>query len=214
MTTGLNSLDNQNVIHSINANDMEDRTGIDLNRQIAENLLKESASCLMGSNEKREQAQQYLQAADALEKMAEAVRQKAQKVRNGELDKDQAVEEVSAVIQGVLEFPLSKDMPPNVLDEIADRLDDQARKNRIIADDLLQDAESLDSKSVKLKEQAEKVIQKDMSFFSDLGMKSIVSRNEGLKFVYEKLGIFRIDEQYRQQVAYAEQKSQEQAKSR
>lgn len=211
MSHSVNPVDNnKNEIQVLNINSIQDKVQSNSNKNVAEELLKESNNYLLDSNQKKEQAQQYLQAALALEKMADAVRLRAQQLRNGEIDKNKAIDEVTAAIKGALEFPIPPHATAETLDQIADALEAKARENRMKAEDLIKDAKGSAELSLKLQEQAELIVQKELKL-SDLSLKSIISRNEGLKMVFEKLGVFKLDAQYKEQVAYAQKKSQEQA---
>lgn len=213
MSNGLNSIKNDQSIASILATDsMQDRQEGNAQRNIAETLLKESENYSFDSNHKKEQARQFFIAADALEKMAEAVRKKASELKNNKINKEEAIKEVVEVVGTVLEMPIPKDATPELLDQIADALEEKAKENRRMANDLLIQSEKSLELSGKLKEQAHLISEKDMNL-SDIRLKSALFHNEGLKMIFDKLGIFRLDAQYKEQVAYAERKSQEQAKS-
>lgn len=209
MTNGPNTVHNNQQISAILTTDSaQNKLEGNSQKKIAEALLSESENYSLDSNQKKEQAQQYLMAADALEKMADAVRVKAEQLRNNEVNKDDVVKEVVEVVGVVLQMLVPKDATPELLDEIADSLEAKAKENRRMADDLLIHSEKSHELSVKLKEQANLISEKDMNI-SDLRLRSIVSHNEGLKMIFDKLGIFNLDAQYKEQVAYAERKSKE-----
>lgn len=211
MSHGINSVDNnKNEIQMLNVTSIQKKVHSQSNKNIAEELMKEGTNYMLDSNQKKELAKQYLQAALALEKMADAVRLKAQQLRNGKIDKNKAVDDVVAAIKGVLEFPIPPHATAETLDQIADALEAKAKENRVKAEDLIKDAKKSAKLSLKLQKQAEQIVQKELKL-TDLSLKSIISKNEGLKMVFEKLGVFKLDAQYKEQVAYAQKKAQEKA---
>lgn len=205
------NIDPKKTASAIIAGDsIQDKLESNQQRRIGETLLRESDNYSFDSNKKKEQAQSYLQAADALEKMAEAVRQKANQVKSGEVKKENALQEVEQVVGVALQMPVPQNATPEELEDIADALEEKAKENRMKADDLLKQSEELEKISKQLKEQANMIAGKDMNI-SDLRLKSALSHNEGLKKIYDKLGVHRLDEDYKSQVAYAEKRAQDEA---
>lgn len=208
MSQGINSIDNKNEIRVMSVNSNQDKLDSHSNKKMAEELLQESSKYATDSNEKKEQAQKYLQVAQALEKMADAVRLKAQQLRSGEIAKDKAVEEVAAVVEAVLQMPVPKNATPELLEQIADELESRAKESRTKAEDLMKDSRKSLELSLEMQERAESIVQKELNL-TDLNLKSIISRTEGLKMVFEKLGVFKLDSMYRQQVSDAQKKAHE-----
>jgi len=211
MTNAPNNIDPTKQVSAILASDaLSDKLESSNQKRIAETLLKESDGYLQDSSTKQQQAQTYLQAADALEKMAEAVRIKAQQLKNGEVDKENVVQEVEQIVGTTLQMPVPKDATPEELEDIADALEEKAKENRIKADDLLKESEESAKMSNQLKEQASMIAQNDGNI-SDLRLKSAASQNEGLKMIYDKLGIYKLDSEYKEQVSYSAKRAQEEA---
>lgn len=211
MVNAPNNIDPTKQISAVLASDAaSDKLESSSQKRIAETLLKESDGYLQDSSAKQQQAQAYLQAADALEKMAQAVRLKADQLKKGEVEKEDAVKEVEQVVGTALQMPVPKDATPEELEDIADALEEKAKENRIKADDLLKGSEESAKMSNQLKEQASMIAQNDGNI-SDLRLKSATSQNEGLKMIYDKLGIGKLDSEYKSQVAYSEKKAQEEA---
>lgn len=211
MVNAPNNIDPAKQVSAVLASDaLGDKLESSSQKRIAETLIKESENYSLDSNRKKEQAQSYLHAADALEKMAEAVRLKAQQLRSGEIDKEKAVQEVEMVVGTALQMPVPKDATPEELEDIADALEEKAKENRIKADDLLKESEESDKMSKQLKEQASVIAENDGNI-SDLRLKTAASQNEGLKMIYDKLGIYKLDNEYKSQVAYSEKRAQEEA---
>jgi hypothetical protein len=211
MVNAPNNIDPTKQASAILASDAtQDKLESSSQKRIAESLIKESENYSLDSNKKKEQAQSYLQAADALEKMAEAVRKKAEQLRSGGVDKENAVREVDLIVGTTLQMPVPKDATPEELEDIADALEEKARENRMKADDFLKESEDSDKMSKQLKEQANMIAQNDGNI-SDLRLKTAASQNEGLKMIYDKLGIRNLDNEYKSQVAYAEKRAQEEA---
>ena len=209
MTTPANSIHSDSRISEVlSANSDHNTLESNSQRKIAETLLKESETYSLDSNTKKEQANQYFIAADAMEKMAQAVRIKADQLRNKEIKQDEAVEEVMQIVGTILQIPVPKNATPELLDQIADSLERKAKENRMKADDLLQESEDYAKLSTQLKEQATMIVEKHISI-SDLRLQSAASHNEGLRMVFEKLGIYKVDAEYKEQVAYAERKAQQ-----
>lgn len=211
MSQGTNSIDNKNEIRIMSVNSNQDKLDSHSNRKMAEELLQESSKYATDSNEKKEQAQKYLQVAQALEKMADAVRLKAQQLRSGEIAKDKAVEEVAAIVGAVLQMPVPKNATPELLEQIADELESRAKESRTKAEDLMKDSRKSLELSLEMQQKAEAIVQKELNL-TDLNLKSIISRAEGLKMVFEKLGVFKLDSMYRQQVSDAQKKAHEKSK--
>ena len=194
------------------AKDILDRDS-DSQKKIAEELLKESTNYTNDSNIKADQARELLHAADALEKMAQAVRDKANQLRNQEISKEKAIEEIKKIIQingQALEFPIPRDATPEQLEALASAIEKKAKENRVKADGLLKESEHSARIANQLKEQVELVKKKEMNF-SDLNLKSAAAHNEGLNMIFKKLGIYRLDSEYKEQVASSEKKAQEAA---
>ena len=176
-------------------------------RRIAEELLKESGCYGVDAQKKREQAHEYLHAADGLEKLARAVRLKARQLRSGKITEEEALNAVKNIIeQSKLQILLPKNITPRELLQIAHQLEQKAKEFRIKAQNLIKDAHQDEHFSRQLKQQAEKILTRE-SHHSGLSLMSILSRNEGLKFVLEKLGVLKLDAQYKQQIEYSERKS-------
>ena len=202
----------QNV-NAVNATSKGQDTFSDgsMQKNIAVELLKESENWTNDSNSKKELAMQYLQASDHLMKLSQAIRQKADDLRKGEVDKDIAVRDLNNAAGDLLQFPIPKNATPELLEQIADSLEKKAKQNRVKADDLLKDSERSSRLARDLKEQSDILNEKGMNF-SDLRLKSIAAHNEGLNMVFKKLGIFRLDAEYKEQVAYSQKKSSEGSK--
>ena len=214
MSETLNQVSNIQKTNSVsaadNANDMLNRDK-DSQKRIAQELLSESTNYTNDSNSKAQQAQEFLHAADALDKMAQAVRDKASQLRSGEINREKAIEEIKKIVQvngQALEFPIPKDATPEQLTAIAEAIENKAKENRTKADDLLKESEKSAKLARQLKEQVEMLNRKEMKI-SELGLRSAAERNEGLNMVFKKLGIFRLDSEYKEQVAYSEKKTQE-----
>lgn len=181
-------------------------------RKIAQELLKESEQSFATSKGKEDEARSYFLAADAMDKAAEALRQRAAQMRKGEIDKEKSIDEVKKIVEKhglVFEFPIPKNASPELLEEIADRLEAKAKENRIKADELLKDAERARDIANKLKEQSELLARKDANL-SDIHLKHALAQNEGLSLVLKKLGILKLDSQYKEYVEIAEKKASEQ----
>ena len=208
----LNAINNsQQAAQVLSSDSLDDKLEGNSQKKIAEALLNESENYSSDSNQKKELAHQYFLAANALEKMAEAVRIKADQLRNNEISKEKAVNEITEVAGVVLQMPVPKDATPELLDQIANTLEEKAKENKMKADEFLIQSERSFEMSKKLKEQAGIIGEKDISL-SDIRLKSAQFHNEGLKMVFDKLGIFQLDSEYKQQVAYAEKKAQEQGR--
>lgn len=210
MTDGVNSVQSSNNLSTILAVDSaQDKLEGRSQKKIVEELLKESTSFSNDSKAKAEQAREYLSAADSLEKMADAVRVKAEQLRKNEIKKEEAVKEVVEVVGKELEVPIPKNATPELLEQIADSLEARAKEHRQMADDLLKQSEESKRMANQLEEQAKILIKKDMNL-SDLELKSAQAHTEGLNLVFKKLGIYKLDAEYKEQVAYAHKKKAEQ----
>ena len=182
----------------------------DSSKRIANELLKESENYSDDSQEKASQAREYLHAADAFEAMATAVRNKANKLKNNELGSKDPIEEVKAAMQvpgQVLEFPIPKDATPEELDSLADALENKAKENRRKADELLKQSEDSARLAKQLEEQISKLSKKGIGL-SDLDAKLASGHSEGLNLVYKKLGINRLDNEYKDQIAASQGQAQ------
>lgn len=209
MSDNLNivSQNNKNLSAVLSSDSVQNKSAGDTQRNLGEDLIKESAKHSNNSQAQAEQARQYLQAADALEKMAQAVRVKADQLRNNEVKKEDTVKEVMEIVGG-LEMPVPKNATPEQLEKMAEDLEAKAKENRKKADDLLITSEESEKMANQLKEQATMVHNKDNNI-SDLRMKSVSAHSEGLNMVFKKLGIYNVDMQYKEQIAYANKKASE-----
>ena len=135
--------------------------------------------------------------------MADAVREKAQKLRTNEVDKDEIVKEIAKTAGVALQIPVPKDATPEELENIADALENKARENRVKADNLLKESEVSQRLANQLREQVVMIVKKEMNL-TELQLKSALAHNEGLSKVLIKLGIERLDNQYKEQVSYSE----------
>lgn len=209
MSDNLNivSQNNKNLSAVLSSDSVQNKSAGDTQRNLGEDLIKESAKHSNNSQAQAEQARQYLQAADSLERMAQAVRVKADQLRNKEVKKEDTVKEVMEIVGG-LEMPVPKNATPEQLEKMAEDLEAKAKENRKKADDLLINAEESEKMANKLKEQATLVHNKDNNM-SDLRMKSVSAHSEGLNMVFKKLGIYNVDMQYKEQIAYANKKAAE-----
>ncbi len=183
----------------------------DSSKRIANELLKESENYSNDSKEKASQAREYLHAADAFDAMATAVRHKANKLKNNELGNNKdPIEEVKAAMEvpgQVLEFPIPKNATPEELDSLADALENKAKENRRKADELLKQSEDSARLAKQLEEQISKLSKKGIGL-SDLDAKLASGHSEGLNLVYKKLGINRLDNEYKDQIAASQGQAQ------
>ncbi len=173
------------------------------NSNLAQILLKESTNYQNDSQAKAEKARDYIRVSDDLKKKAISVRVKADLLRQNKLGKEekaQAVKEIINLLPDDLKLLVPSNASPEVLDKIADELEARASDFRRKADDLLKDSEGSDKLSKQLKEQANLLNKKDMKV-SDLQLKSASAYNQGLLLVLKKLGIAKLDNEYRQQLA-------------
>ena len=186
--------------------DLQDKSNQDKN--IAVVLLRESSNYAKDSQSKAQQAQEYLKASDTLKKLAKAVRAKAQRLRQEKLsenEKEKLIKNITASLPDELSIFVPKDASPEVLEEIADKLEALANKNRTEADRLLKDSEESDRLSKNLKEQAEKINKKDLSL-SDMQLRYASAHNKGVADILKKLGILNLDKQLKEQVALSQNK--------
>lgn len=209
MSDSLNivSQNNKNLSAVLSADSVQNKSAGDTQKSLGEDLIKESAKYSSNSQAQAEQARQYLQAADSLEKIAQAIRVKADQLRNKEVKKEDTVKAVKEIVGG-LEMPVPKDATPEQLERMAEDLEAKAKENRKRADDLLKHSEESEKMANKLKEQANMVHRKGDNM-SDLRMKSVSAHTEGLNMVFKKLGIYNVDMQYKEQIAYANKKAAE-----
>ena len=166
-------------------------------------LLKESTKYGSDSQAKAQQAQQYLKASKDLESLARAVRDKARSLKQKNISEEEKVKSLKELMAS-LPQELSILVPPNasveVLDQIADELLRRARDFRCKADDLLKDSEESEKISKQLKDQATLYGKRDISI-SDLQLKAASAHNEGLLLVLKKLGIAKLDSEYKKQIS-------------
>ena len=181
------------------------------NKNLSLVLLKESTSYLNDSQEKAQKAREYMEVSEDLKKKAAAVRAKADKLRQHKLsekEKTEAVKEVINTLPDELKMLVPSNASPEVLDKIADELESRAKEFRTKANDLLKDSEQSDKLAKQLMEQANQVNKKDLRI-SDLQLKSASAYNQGLLLVLKKLGIAKLDAEYKEQVAYSQSKAQQ-----
>ena len=208
MSESINSAQNNNKVSAILQSDSDyDRLEGNSRKKIAEVLLKESTNYSNNSNAGAEEARQLLGDAEKLEKLAIAVRVKADQLRKKEIDgKDQTVNAVVNTAASLLEMPIPKNATPELLEKIASSLDEKAKDNRRKADELLKQSEESLRIAKQLEEQAGQISRKEMNL-SDLDLKSAQAHNEGLNLVFKKLGIYRLDAEYKEQVAYSQKRA-------
>ena len=179
------------------------------NKNIAQVLLKESTNYLNDSQAKAEKAREYIKVSDDLKQKAISVRAKADRLRQEKLSKEEKIKMIKEIISMLpddLKLLIPSNASPEVLEKIAHELEERAKDFRRKADDLLKDSEQSDNLAKQLKEQAGLVNRKDLKF-SDLHLKSISAHNQGLLLVLKKLGIAKLDAEYKDQVAYSQGKS-------
>ena len=180
------------------------------NKNLAQILLKESTNYSSDSQAKAEKAREYIKVSDDLKKKAASVRARADRLRSEKLSAEERAKEINEIIN-MLPDNLKMLIPPNaspeVLEKIAHELESRAKNFRKKADDLLRDSEQSDNLAKQLKEQAGLINKKDFNF-SDLHLKSASAHNQGLLLVLKKLGIAKLDAEYKEQVAYSQGKSQ------
>ena len=207
MSEAINSIDNNQKVSAILvSNSTDDKLESNSQKKIAEKLLGESSNYSNDSKAKSEQARALLSAADALEKLANAVRVYADQIKTKSTKKEESVKEVVQVPGQALEMPIPKDATPEQLKNIAKDLEDRAKENRRKADDLLIESEKSMGLAKQLKEHAGLIAKNDMKL-SDVEWKSGQAHNEGLNMVFKKLGIYRLDAEYKEQVAYAQKRA-------
>lgn len=171
-------------------------------------LLKESDHYKNNSNQKAEQAREYLSAAKSMESMAETIRSKAKMLRDGgpnAIKKKEAIKEITNMVKSMLDLtvPVPKDATPEKLEKMADDIEARAKHLRLKADDLLKDSENDMDLSKQLKKQADSLDRKEMRL-NDVQLKAFAAHNEGLSKVFKMLGIMRLDSIYKDQLAIAE----------
>ena len=172
------------------------------NQNIAQVLLKESTNFLNDSQAKAQKAREYITVSDDLKKKAAAVRAKADMLRQEKLskeEKEKAVKEIINMLPDDLKLLVPSNASPEVLEKIAHELEERAKDFRTKADDLLKDSEQSGKLAKQLQEQANMVNKKNLSF-SDLHLKSASAHNQGLLLVLKKLGIAKLDAEYKQQI--------------
>ena len=181
------------------------------NKNLAQVLFKESNNYLNDSQAKAEKAREYISVSDDLKKKAASVRAKADRLRQGKLseeEKARAINDIKNMLPDQLKMLVPANASPEVLAQIADELESRAKEFRIKADDLLTDSEQSNKLSKQLQEQANLVNKKDLKI-SDLHLKSASAHNQGLLLVLKKLGIAKLDAEYKEQVAYSQAKAQQ-----
>ena len=181
----------------------------DQHKHLAKQILQESANFSNDSKQKAEEAQKLMQAADALERVAQMLRMHAQQIRNGEVEKEKSVSEASKAHEAALQIPIPKDATPETLLDMADKYEQKAKENRGKANDLLVQSEKDMEMSQQLEKQVGMINKKDMKL-NELSFKQAAAHNEGLNMVFKKLGIYRLDTEYKAQVEYAQRKAKEQ----
>lgn len=185
----------------IAADSVQSHLESDNKKKIADDLRSEATTFSSDSKAKAEQARKIQDEATMLEQAARALRLKAdQKKRNEKVNEDKAVEMAATI----LEITIPKDAPPEMLEELANRLESIAKDKRRQADDLLKQSEESERIAKQLQEHAD-MLSRNMSL-SDIQLKTAQAHNEGLNLVFKKLGIYKLDAQYKQQVAYSLEK--------
>lgn len=208
MSQGLNSIDtSQQIISALDAVYTQDKSESFSKQNLVQELLKESEKYSGDSKAKREQAMQYMYAANMLEKLAHAVRLRAEQLKKNKSDKEKQkiIAEVASMVQNYFHMPIPKDATPELLHSIADKLERKAKRYRNRAEDLLKDSDNYSKMANGLKDQIQKILSKDMNI-SELRLKSIISHHEGLHMVFKKLGILKLDNLYKHDVEYANKK--------
>lgn len=211
MTDNINisEINDSNSISSLeNSQDILNKSNS--NKNVAQILLKESTNYQNDSQAKSERAKEYIKVSDDLKKKANAVRAKADQLRSNKTSKEEkakAAKEVISMLPDDLKMLVPANASPEVLDKIADELESRSKEFRMKADDLLKDSENSDKLSKQLKEQAGMLNKKDWKI-SDLHLKSASAHNQGLLLVLKKLGIAKLDSEYKDQIAYSQSKAQ------
>ncbi len=200
---------NQQVAAVISADSQNQKSDGDHHKAVGQKLLEESVKHSNESKQKSDQALQFLHAAEALEKAAEALRLKAQEIKSGKVGKEKGIKEVEKTVQAVLQIPIPKDATPEMLLDMADKYEEKAKENRVKANDLLIQSEESAKLAVQLEKQVLMVNNKDMKL-NELSFKQAAAHNEGLNMVFKKLGIYKLDAEYKVQVEYASKKAKEQ----
>ncbi len=180
------------------------------NKNVAQILLKESTNYQNDSQAKSERAKEYIKVSNDLKQKANAVRAKANELRSTKASKEEkakAAKEVISMLPDDLKMLVPTNASPEVLDKIADELESRSKDFRMKADDLLKDSENSDKLSKQLKEQAGMLDKKNWNI-SDLHLKSASAHNQGLLLVLRKLGIAKLDTEYKEQIASGQSKSQ------
>lgn len=205
--TEISNIKDPNSVSSIDSTqDLLDQSNS--NKNLAQILLKESTNYLNDSQAKAEKAREYIKVSDDLKSKATAVRAKADRLRQEKLTKEEkakAIKEIISMLPDDLKLLIPSNASPEVLDKIADELESRAKDFRRKADDLLRDSEQSNSLAKQLKEHAGLVSRKDLTI-SDLHLKSASAHSQGLLLVLKKLGIAKLDAEYKQQVAYSQGK--------
>ena len=181
--------------------DMLNRSATEKN--IAHVLLKESTHYTNDSQAKAQQAQQYLRASKDLESLARAVRDKARSLKQkniSEEEKTKLLKELIASLPQELSVLVPQNASEEVLEQIADELLRRAKDFRNKADDLLKDSEESEKIAKQLKEQATLYGKRDISV-SEFQLKAASAHNEGLLLVLKKLGIAKLDAEYKKQIS-------------
>ena len=180
------------------------------NKNLAQILFKESTNFLNDSHAKAEKAQEYIKVSNDLNKKAAEVRAKADRLRQEQLSEEEKTKIVNGIINLLpddLKMLVPSNASPEVLDKIAHELESRAKDFRVKADGLLKDSERTDKLAKQLKKQAEMIDKKNLTL-SDLQLKSASAHNQGLLMVLKKLGIAKLDAEYKEQVAYTQSKEQ------
>ena len=213
MTT-INSADNNIKVSAIAASDSA-QNQLESNKQqkITEVLQKESEVHITDTQSKKEQAREHADLAKQLKEKADEIKRLADKIKNSGVNAEsvQAVQAVKLIAEqhNITDIPIPKNASPEkiaeYLGEIAKRLELLASDHRRKADELLAAAEESARLANQLKDQVQQMKQNNEDP-SDLTMKSIVARNEKFNMVFKKLGIYDVDKQYKEQIAYSEKK--------
>lgn len=212
--TSINPIDKNQKVAALTADaSTQDKLQSEAHKKVAEALLKESTSYSNDAGAKEEKARELITIANQLEQKAAEIRRLAEKYKT----RQAKAEEVNAVnliadSHQITDIPIPKDASPDLIVEylgkIADRLEAKAKEHREKADEMLKEAEQFSRLSSQLKDQAQFVSKKEENL-SDTRLQSIVSKNEKLRLVMQKLGIMSLDSEYKEQVAYSERKAQE-----
>ncbi len=206
MSDKINSIQSdKNMSNVLTTESAQDKLEGNSKHKIADALLMESNKFSDSSNKQAQKAQEYLQAADALEQAATAVRARADQMRKGQIKEEEKTKKVVEVPGSGVQIPIPKDATPELLEKMAESLEAKAKENRRMADDLLKESEGSKRMANQLQEHADLISKKDMSV-SDLQAKSMQAHNEGLNMVFKKLGVYKLDSEYKEQVAYSHQK--------